>query len=370
MGSAFSRIISLSTALVSLVVYPPFFRVPSLHSHRIKELMLHFITQEMLTFLFQNPEGSFNHLENLHVKARNDYSWIDFPSCSSLVMPALKVLRVDSSGDDSLHPALSLPWTQLRELEVADAMEPYDILDILNHSPCLVRSTFQVWEEAGFDTHPPITLPHLTLLSLSHKYSFDVAAFLDPLILPSLEELHMTDNGLSAGKWSHQAFTALINRSQCIIQHLVLRPNRWARVRLREDSIEPLLRALPAVKMLVLPPVVPSSMFVVIRQNRLLSQLVLVRWMVDTAGAEGFTDWLLSFEAGGGHRLKWPAASCHVGRLEERRFYERKAEIAYIGISAALSRAGKGDDGSCNCEDLDTDGSEGDEDEDDDCPWS
>lgn len=110
-------------------------------------------------------------------------------------MPALKVLFIDSSQDRFLRPPLSLPWTQLvTELEVADAMEPHDILDILGHSPRLVRSTFQVYEEAEIDTHPPITLPHLTFLSLSYKYLFDMASFLNPLILPSLEELWLTDN--------------------------------------------------------------------------------------------------------------------------------------------------------------------------------
>lgn len=67
-GHAFSRILSLSTALVSVVVYPPFFSVPILCSHQIKELLLLSIDEEMLAFLFRSPEGSFNHLEDLHVK--------------------------------------------------------------------------------------------------------------------------------------------------------------------------------------------------------------------------------------------------------------------------------------------------------------
>lgn len=140
-------------------------------------------------------------------------------------------------------------------------MVPYDIFDILSHSPGLVRGTFQVCGEADIGTYSPICLPHLAFLSFSN-WLFDTAGFLDTLTLPSLEKLYITDDGLgddTLGTWSHQLFTALIHHSHSVVRHLVLGPNLWARVSLVEDSIEPLLRTLPAVKTLELPAHVPKQ---------------------------------------------------------------------------------------------------------------
>lgn len=346
-----------------MVVYPPFFSIPISYSHRIRELKLRFIDGESLSSLFMSPAGSFDHLEELDVKME-DGPWAVFPGWSFRVMPALQALLVDSSQDIFLRPALSLPWRRLTELEIADPMDPHNILDILSYLPWLIRSTFQVCGEVQIDIYPLITLPHLTFLSLSNC-SLELAGFLDPLTLPSLEELRMTDDRLGdyiLDTWSHQPFTALIHRSHCLVRHLVLQPNQWARVSLAEDSIEPLLCALPAVKTLELPARIPSSTFVGIQLNKLLPELEVVKWMLDTAGVEQFTDWLLSFEVGGGHRLRAARASCHVGHrlaAAEKRFHARKFEIARAGIDAEFSRVGQ--NGSCECQD----GPE----EDEDCPW-
>lgn len=290
-------------------------------------------------------------------------------------MPSLKALCVDSVWQENLpRAAPSLPWTRLTVLKIADAMEPYDVLEILSHLPRLVRTTFQIYEEVGIETYPPITMRHLTFLSLSHSYSFNMASFLDSLTLPSLKEFYITNDGYitdTLGTWFHQPFTNLITRSHCNIRHFVLKPNRWRRVSLGEDSMEPLLRALPVVQTLKLPAVVPSSTFMEIRKNGLLSQLKSVKWMLDAAGVEGFIDWLLSFKAGGNHKLKMAKASCHVGRrfmAVEKRFHARQAEIVCAGIESKLSRAGQNLHGSCNCDDPDTDGSEGDEGNRY-CPW-
>lgn len=370
-----SHILSVSSTLLGIVVYPPFLDVPVTYSHQIRELRLRSIEPEMLASLFLMPPDSFSHLEELDVEVDED-TCIVFPKRSLQVMPVLQALYINSKQEYLLRPVLSLPWTQLTELEVSDAMSPDNILCILRHLQHLVRTTFTIGEEEDIGTRLPINLPHLKFLSLCHESSFDVALFLGPLTLPSLEELEMIDddwgNDFAPSTWSHQPFTSLISRSHCVITYFVLLPRQFKALGLLEDSIEPLLRALPAVETLELPPLVPSSTFMTIQQNGLLQQLTNVVWMLDAAGVGEYIDWLLSFKAGRDHTLEVAHASCHVGRrfvTAEKRFNARKAEIARAGIDAGLSRAGQDRHRFCNCEDPDTDGSEEDDNPNVYCSW-
>lgn len=360
--------LSLSTTLVALVVYPHILSVAILCSHQIRELRLHSVNQNMLSALFRIPPGSFSHLEELDVRM-SDGTWIIFPEWGVQVMPTLRALYVNSNHrpEGLPRPALPLPWTQLTELEVADTMTPNDIIHILRHSRHMVRGTFSICEdteETMIGVHLPFTLPHLTFLSLFHQCIDNVECVIDALTLPSLEKLDVSDDDwgeASAPVWSHQPYTALINRSHCAIKSFMLQSNELANADFLEDTIEPLLRALPAVKILRLDALVPSSTFLTIRQNGLLSKLENVVWTVDAAGTEGYIDWLLSFEAGGDHALRSASAAFHTGRgfvAAEKRFSAVKAEISLAGIDTGLFR--------CDCSEMHSDLPEDDSDEDSD----
>lgn len=336
---------SLSTQLVSITINTPQISIPIPYNHRIRELRLRCINQTTISSLFQVPPGSFEHLEELDLSGYED-GGIIFPKWSSQVMPALQALYIDSCGEYSSRPALSLPWTQLTELEVIDALSTDNILHILRHLQHIVRGKFRfIDSEVASGPHLHFTLPHLAFLSICHEYPIDADDFLGPLTLPSLEEIHIMDdelgNRIDEQEWSHQPYTALINRSHCVIRQFSLVGSPIVALNFLEDSIEPFLQALPAVESLHLEVLIPSSAFMEIRQNGLLSKLESVTLTLDTDGIEEFTDWLLSFEVSGDHVLEQATAYFHTGHrfvAAEKRFRARKAKIRRAGIYARLDR--------------------------------
>lgn len=358
--------LSLSTKLVGIVINSHQLGIPIPYSHRIRELKLCSNNQATLSSLFQIPPGSFDHLEELELNLYEDGpGWIIFPNWSAQVMPALRALYVDSCQEyrDSPRPALSVPWTQLTELEVTDSLSTDNILHILRHSQRVISVKFSIIDsEVAGGPHLPFTLPHLAFLSISHEDPIDADHFLGPLTLPSLETIDIMDdemvNSTEEKEWSHQPYTALINRSHCVIRQFSLESSPIVALTFLEDSIEPFLQALPAVENLHLEILVPSSTFMKIRQNRLLLELESVTLTLDTTGVAEFTDWLLSFEVGGDHVLEQATAyfHWHIGHrlvAVEKRFMARKAKILRAGIHARLDRCeicwrshSEGDEGS------------------------
>ncbi|KAF9455573.1 hypothetical protein BDZ94DRAFT_1316094 [Collybia nuda] len=288
-----THILSLSAALVSVEVKADFARIPVLHSHRLRELRLDFVNEEILTSLFRVPPGSFDHLEELDLifqDTREDI-WLVFPPWSAQVMPVLQALYVDSTPYERyiLRPMFFLPWVRLTEIEIADAMSPRNILDILRQSQYLVRGTLRVYDEGVVDESYPITLPHLVFLSLIYETVVDMTHFLGSLILPALEEFHICCENMGEGfTWSHQPFTSLINRSHCGIKQFTFEPTSVATTSLLEDSAESFLQALPVVKTLKLHVIIPASTFVAIQQSKLLLQVESIALILRGDGVEDF----------------------------------------------------------------------------------
>lgn len=181
--------LSLTTGLVGIAMSTLLIGIPRPHSHRIRELRLHCINKEMVDLLFQLP---FNHLEELDLTMENR-TWIVFPQWGVQAMPVLQALYIDSTSEYWLRPMLSLPWTQLTELDIADLMTPNNILTILHHSQRLIRGTFKVQDKGALDTDAPINMPHLAFLSLSHTSPINMTRFLSLLTLPSMTHFEMMD---------------------------------------------------------------------------------------------------------------------------------------------------------------------------------
>lgn len=363
-----SHLLCLSTApeLLRMSVHSPFFQIPCFYSHRLRGLKLCSISQYKLEDLFAS--GMFENLEELDLETDRGTSAI-FPVSCVQTMPILQALYLNPDNTRDLYIRVFIPWTQLTEVEICGNVDARDALGILMHSPQLVRGSFKTYMEQAMSGLRPFTLFHLTYLCISQRFPFNINTFLEVLNLPALQELHVCLMESMNHQWSHQPFTSLITRSRCVITHLVLEIdyNQWARVNLAEHSIEPLLHAVPSVKRLKIPAVIPSYTFDIISQDWLLAHLENVEWALDAAGVEQYIAWLLTFGVDGGHSLTVATASCHVGRrflAAEVLLNTKKLEIAQAGIKAELCRAGKGEIPSCYCQDPRSEDEENRR-----CPW-
>jgi hypothetical protein len=119
-----------------------------------------------------------------------------------------------------------------------------------------------------------ITLPHLQRFSFMNIEAIGWEYLLLPFVMPVLEDINILDFSSQPTPWSHRPFTFLLNRSKRSLKSFSFRTLQYPSTELQDESIEPLLKALPEVLTLDLHAIAPPSTFVLMGKGGVVPQLV------------------------------------------------------------------------------------------------
>jgi hypothetical protein len=294
-------------------------------AHRIKELKVFGLDYESFCSLLSWPAPSFSRLEELDLQVNISQPKVQKHSVTAFGRSRnLRKLHLNL-GIEIIHAdSLLLPWRQLTDLAITHVSSPPNTIHhILGQSISLVCATFHVsgdFDATTTHTVAPIRLRDLKEIAFFQREPVDWEHLLQPLVLPALKKLSVEDSSPPPMSWSHWPFTHLLDRSNCVLEVLEICSAQIASAILTEDSVTPLLRALPDVVRLKLHAIIPPSTFDLISSEALLPQLENVVWNMQANGLEECVDFLEAFDSANGEKtnLKDVDIWCHDGPMFNR----------------------------------------------------
>ena len=193
------------------------------YSARLESLSL-FMSYGMLKSLLTNPEFCLTSLKTLLLRPSGKAEHIDLSHVETLRSLALIVSR----GARPDPYMLDLCWAKLSHLSMTSlAGSIDDATDLLSRcstlTSCSLTAMSSAWEAIP---RPLVTLPHLTFLQIASNHH--PGPLLDSLTLPSLLKLDMDFVYLQYEPevWPKDQLIALVERSACRLESLILRNKR------------------------------------------------------------------------------------------------------------------------------------------------